>query len=88
MACGAGAGDAASVDTGDTANPDCESVEMPPTTSLLTGPSGKRTSRAATFTFSGSANAAAYRCRLDAGRGGRLLSPATYSGLPDGTHTF
>ncbi len=88
VACGAGTGDAASVDTGDTADPDCESVQMPPTTSLLTGPSGTRASRAATFTFSGSANAAGYRCKLDAAPASVCSSPATYPGLLDGTHTF
>ena len=89
IACGAGTDDVARVDTSDTANADCESVRPPPTVSLAaSGPSGTVGVSAATFTFTGSANAARFVCRLDGGAEAVCTSPVTYSSLSDGAHTF
>jgi len=89
IACGAGTGDAARVDTGDTAGADCESVQPPATVSLAeSGPSGTVDASSATFTFTGSANAVRFICRLDDGPPTVCTSPVTYSSLSDGPHTF
>jgi hypothetical protein len=76
------------VDTGETADASCESVLPPPAASLLTGPAALVKTRAATFTFAGSANAARFLCRLDGGAAAECTSPATYTGLANGTHTL
>jgi len=52
-----------------------------------TGPSGTTSATSATFAFSGSADVASYRCRLD-GVEAACESPKAYSDLDDGEHTF
>jgi hypothetical protein len=44
-------------------------------------------SAAASFTFSGG-NGSGYQCQLDGGSYGACTSPASYSGLAQGSHTF
>ena len=53
----------------------------------LSGPSGTTSSTSATFNFTGSADVASYRCRLDDAETS-CESPVTYSDLDDGEHTF
>lgn len=52
------------------------------------GPSGPVASTSATFTFTGSATPVTFRCRLDAGPFSVCTSPAAYTGLVEGPHTF
>jgi CSLREA domain-containing protein len=64
-----------------------------PNTTLVDGPSDPTTSRSATFRFRGSDNTTPgpdlrYECRLDGGAWALCSSPATYSGLTLGDHTF
>lgn len=65
--------------TVDTAEPD---------TAINTGPQGTATTDAATFTFSSSEPGSTFACNLDGAGFGPCASPTTYSGLPDGPHTF
>ncbi|MBK8903182.1 MAG: right-handed parallel beta-helix repeat-containing protein [Anaerolineaceae bacterium] len=68
----------------------------PPNTTIFSGPDDPTTSTSATFTFAGSDNATSgpslvYECRIDSTAPGDFAactSPATYSGLSLGTHTF
>jgi len=52
-----------------------------------TPPSGTATA-SATFTFHASDSSATFSCTLDAGPQTPCVSPASYAGLSDGTHTF
>jgi Ca2+-binding RTX toxin-like protein len=88
LVCGDGVADVANVDTGESADVSCESVLPPPEATILTGPAGLVSSRDATFTFGGSANAARFLCALDGSTPAECTSPKTYTGLPDGVHTF
>lgn len=88
VSCGAGSGDVAAVDSGDTPGIDCETVELPPTITTLTGPSGLVKSRNASFSFTGSASADHFKCSLDAAPFALCTSPQPYESLLDGQHTF
>jgi ELWxxDGT repeat protein len=59
-----------------------------PRTTITGEPSGTTTSRAASFSFAADDPAAAFGCSLDGSAFAPCTSPATYSGLADGTHTF
>jgi hypothetical protein len=59
----------------------------PATPSIDSFPPNPTNSSNATFTFSGEAGAG-FSCRLDQGAFAACTSPATYSGLADGTHSF
>ncbi|HVE91071.1 MAG TPA: hypothetical protein VNE62_02050 [Actinomycetota bacterium] len=59
-----------------------------PDTSIVSGPSGATTSRTANVSFRSTDPEAAFDCSLDGGAFGPCASPAAYSGLQDGTHTF
>lgn len=61
---------------------------QPPQTQIDGGPSGTVTTTAATFTFSSPDAGASFRCRLDGGPFAACASPATYTGLAPGAHSF
>lgn len=54
---------------------------------ILNGPVAESGSAGATFIFSG-APGATFSCRLDSNPPGNCLSPVSYSGLTEGSHTF
>jgi hypothetical protein len=58
-----------------------------PDTTITSGPSGPTAATSASFGFA-SESGAAFECRLDAGTWAACSSPASYSGLSQGTHTF
>jgi myo-inositol-hexaphosphate 3-phosphohydrolase len=59
-----------------------------PQTTITSGPSGTVTSTTATFEFSSSEEDSTFACSLDGSDFADCTSPATYSGLAEGTHTF
>ena len=59
-----------------------------PDTSIVSGPSGSSTSRAASFEFSASDTGATFECKLDAADWAACTSPQDYSSLANGSHTF
>ena len=60
----------------------------PPNTTISSGPPSPSDSSTATFTFFSSVEGSTFGCRLDGGGWTACTSPASYSGLPDGSHTF
>ena len=60
----------------------------PPDTIIDSGPSGTVVSSTASFTFHATETPATFECRLDTGNWSACVSPKTYSGLADGSHTF
>jgi len=60
----------------------------PPDTTVDSGPSGISASSTATFTFSSSEPGSTFACQLDGGGFAVCVSPKTYTGLADGSHTF
>ena len=60
---------------------------VPPTVSLLSGPSGLTTDATPTFTFTGEAGAT-LECRVDTATYAACASPFTTGTLTDGPHTF
>ena len=52
------------------------------------GPSGTVGSGDASFSFAGNQGRMTFTCRLDGGAGEPCTSPKSYTGLPDGQHTF
>ncbi len=59
-----------------------------PDTTITSGPSGTVASASATFTFSSTIGGSTFACSLDGAAFAPCTSPATYSGLTDGAHTF
>jgi Bacterial Ig-like domain len=59
-----------------------------PDTTVTEGPSGTVTSTDASFSFSSSETPSTFECRLDAAAWAPCSSPAAYSGLSLGDHTF
>jgi len=60
----------------------------PPHTTLTGSLSGIVKSSSATFTFSSNIAGSTFACTLDGGPPQQCSSPTTYTGLPDGRHTF
>jgi hypothetical protein len=59
-----------------------------PDTAIGSGPSGAVHSRSASFAFSSTEPGATFQCSLDGSPFASCASPAQYSGLADGSHTF
>lgn len=59
-----------------------------PTATITSGPEGSTTARSASFGFTASEPAAGFECRLDGGAFAECASPASYSDLAAGAHTF
>ncbi|HTC81954.1 MAG TPA: Ig-like domain-containing protein, partial [Acidimicrobiia bacterium] len=59
-----------------------------PNTFLNAGPADPSATAAATFAFSSDQPDAAFQCHLDGAAFADCSSPVTYTGLPDGPHTF
>ena len=60
----------------------------PPNTTLSSGPSGTVSSGSASFSFSASESGSTFRCRLDGSAWSSCVSPKSYTGLANGSHTF
>ena len=60
----------------------------PPDTFITFGPWGGTPSDSASFGFDSSENSSTFQCRLDGGSWAACPSPAEYTGLADGSHTF
>ena len=60
----------------------------PPETTITSGPSATTDSPSASFSFTSSESGSTFACRLDTAAFAPCQSPATYSGLADGSHTF
>ena len=63
-------------------------IDLPPETTITAGPTGPTSSASATFRFSSPDTAATFQCRLDGRSWAACSSGRTYSGLPQGSHTF
>jgi len=61
---------------------------VPPDTSITSGPPELTDSPSASFGFLSTQAGSSFACRLDAGAWQACSSPASYSGLADGSHTF
>jgi hypothetical protein len=59
----------------------------PPETTITSGPSGTTSSSSATFEFAAN-EPATFECSLDTAPFAACSSPASYTGLGDGSHTF
>ncbi len=63
--------------------------DVPPETTITSGPSGTVKSDSATFGFASSEPGSTFRCRLDgAATFTACASPRSYANLSDGSHTF
>ena len=63
-------------------------IDLPPETSIAEGPSGPTSSTSATFRFSSTDTAATFQCKLDDRSWSSCASAKSYTGLPQGSHTF
>jgi hypothetical protein len=63
-------------------------IDLPPETAITGGPSGATSSSSATFRFSSTDTAATFQCKLDDRNWSSCGSGKTYTGLPQGSHTF
>ena len=59
-----------------------------PDTVIDSGPSALTKATTATFAFHSTQTPATFQCALDGGAAASCVSPATYNGLADGSHTF
>ena len=60
----------------------------PPDTSLTSAPSGSTTSTSASMAFTATEAASTFQCRVDGAAWATCSSPAAYSGLAVGAHSF
>jgi hypothetical protein len=60
----------------------------PPQTTIDSGPAATTTDTSATFTFSADETGSTFECSLDGTAFAACVSPATYTGLAVGPHTF
>jgi hypothetical protein len=63
-------------------------VSDTPDTEITSGPAASTYATAASFTFSSNDSAATFQCSLDGSNWQTCTSPASYSGLSTGSHTF
>jgi DNA-directed RNA polymerase specialized sigma24 family protein len=63
-------------------------IDLPPQTTITEGPSGPSASTSAAFRFSSNDTAAIFQCKLDDRSWSSCSSGRTYTGLPQGSHTF
>ena len=59
-----------------------------PDTTITSGPAAQGNSPDASFSFTSSEPGSSFACSLDGGAFAACSSPATYTGLADGSHTF
>ncbi len=79
------------VDTSTNSGDDAHSVTVDnaaPDTIIDSGPSGTVATSSASFSFHASQTGSTFACRLDGGGFSNCSSPATYTGLANGSHTF
>jgi parallel beta-helix repeat protein len=60
----------------------------PPQTTISSGPAASTSATEATFAFGSSEPGSTFACALDGGFPAACTSPATYTGLTEGTHAF
>jgi hypothetical protein len=60
----------------------------PPQVTITSGPSGTATDTSASFAFSADEAGSTFQCSLDGAAFGACTSPAAYSGLKPGSHSF
>src|SRR5207302_5001276 len=60
----------------------------PPDTPIPAAPPATSTSRSASFSFTATEAGSSFACQLDASAFAACVSPQSYSGLADGSHTF
>ena len=65
-----------------------EAIVGPPQTTITSGPQGPTPSSSPSFEFGSDRPGSTFQCRLDSGAWQACGSPKSYSGLPDGPHTF
>ena len=59
-----------------------------PDTTITASPADPTSATAASFSFGSSETASSFACRLDGGSFAACTSPKSYTGLPEGSHTF
>ena len=62
--------------------------DLPPTPTIDSAPPNPSATGSATFSFSDADPLVTFRCQIDGGAFSLCTSPATYSALGDGSHTF
>jgi hypothetical protein len=63
-------------------------IDLPPETTIVSGPPGATTATSATFEFTASEAGSTFACQLDGAAYAPCVSPKTYSGLSETTHIF